>query len=409
MTAQTVTGVDLARDRVAAWCGWVMVAAAVLIPPLAWLCQLAFAPLLALMGLLCLPAVHIEDEDRPMLIVLLGALVWAAASSTWSPYQPRGLERNTLLQIALSVPLFWSAVCGARRAEPRLNALALRILAWGLALFAAVLLADVVVNGRIYQALHQTFYQPMQLDIAQNALAHAITVLAVLWPAVLVGGLRRRLDLIPLGLAVAAAILGGHLFRGDSPVFAAPLSAVVILAVWRWPSGGPRWLAAKIALASLAMPGLVWAVRASGRYVRLEHVAPPSWAVRMSYWSHAIDWIADRPVRGWGFDASRAMGPGIQLHPHNAALQIWLELGLVGAVAAAAFWALSLTRLSRRSPDLAMAGVAGSAVAFVFIAWLNYGAWQGWWLAVGGLVPVLAAMLANREPKAKSTRAPISR
>jgi len=167
-------------------------------------------------------------------------------------------------------------------------------------------------------------------------------------------------------------------------------------------------MAAGAATVCFVMPGLVWLVRASGDYGVLEIHAPASWAVRMSYWSHTVDWILARPVRGWGLDASRVMGPGITLHPHNGALQIWLELGLVGAVAAAVFWGLSLIRLERERPDLPMAGVAGSAAAFILFAWINYGLWQQWWMAVGVLIPVLAAMLSNREARAKSTRAPIS-
>ena len=39
------------HDRVAAWCGWVVVGASALVPLIAWLSPLGFAPLLALMGL----------------------------------------------------------------------------------------------------------------------------------------------------------------------------------------------------------------------------------------------------------------------------------------------------------------------------------------------------------------------
>jgi O-antigen ligase len=344
-----------------------------------------------------------SDEDRPLLMVLLGALVWAAVSTLWSPYHPKSPDRSVALQLALALPLTWSAVCGARRADPRLSALALRILGWGLALFAAVLLADVAVNGRFYHALHVRFYEPMRLDEAQNALAHASTALAVLWPVALASRLRGRLDLARLVVAAVGTALAAHVFRGDAPLYAAVLAVGAIGLVRRWPAGGPRLLAAGVAAVGFAMPALVWAVRESGDYIQLERFSPPSWAARMTYWSHAIDWIFDRPLRGWGLDASRAMGPGIQLHPHNAALQVWLELGLIGAVAAAVFWALSLLRLARERPDGRAAAVAGSVAAFVFISWVNYGAWQAWWLAVGGLIPVIAALHARSDPTAKST------
>lgn len=393
----------MVRDRLGAWCGWVMVGASVLIPLVAWLSPLGFAPLLALMGLLCLPAVRMTDEDRPLAIVLLGALVWGAVTTTWTPFHPKPGGHNVIVELAFALPLFWSAVCGARRADPRLNELALRIMSWGLAAFGLILLVDTFTGARFYQTLHERFLAPIRIDLAQTNVAHSSFVLAVLWPAVLVGGLRRFWHLGLLAMAIAGTVLSAHAFGADAPVLAFPLAAVAMLVVWSWPQVGPRLIAASAAAVSFAMPGIIWLVRASGDYGVLERDVQASWAARMSYWSHTIDWIFAQPVRGWGLDASRAMGPGITLHPHNGALQVWLELGLVGAVAAAAFWGLSLLRLERDRPDLSMAAIAGSAVTFILFAWINYGQWQLWWVALGALIPVLAAMLENRSDIAKST------
>jgi O-antigen ligase len=396
-----------AGGRLASWCGWVMVGAAVLIPLLGWLSPLGFAPLLALMGLLCLPAIRLTDEDRPVAIVLLGLLVWAAVSSTWSPYHPKSGGHTVVLEVALGLPLFWSAICGARRADPRLNTLALKVLAWGVALFGAILLVETFTGAGLYRRLHEAYYQPIRIDLAQSNVAHSSFVLALLWPAVLVGGLRRSWQVPLLLIAVAGTVLAAHAFLADAPVFALPLSAMTMLVVWLLPSLGPRLMGIAVAAVGFLMPALVWGVRATGDYGKLEQDVQLSWSARMSYWSHTLDWIRAQPVRGWGVDASRAMGPGIQLHPHNGALQVWLELGLIGAVAAAAFWALSLMRLSRSEPDVGMTGVAGSVAAYVLFAWINYGLWQQWWLALGALIAVLAAMLDNRADIPKSTLSPI--
>jgi O-antigen ligase len=146
----------------------------------------------------------------------------------------------------------------------------------------------------------------------------------------------------------------------------------------------------------LCAPLVVWAVRESGDYSSIQHAIPLSWSIRMSYWSHAIDWISDKPLRGWGLDASRMFSPGIVLHPHDGPLQVWLELGLVGAVAAAVFWAISLVRLASPAPSLAKAAVAGSATVYLLFGALNFGVWQEWWLGLGALVVMLAGMLSER-------------
>ncbi|MDB5449593.1 MAG: hypothetical protein JWQ46_2456 [Phenylobacterium sp.] len=403
MTATAAGEVRAARDIVGVWCGCVLLAAVVLIPILGWLAPLGFAGLLALMGLLSLPAIRMTDEDRPVLIVLLAALVWAAVSTTWSPYHPKNAATSTVLKLAFMLPLGWSAVCGARRADPRLRSLALRILIWGLALFGAVLLVESLTGAELYRRLHVAFYEPIRTDLAQSNVAHATFVLAVLWPAALIGGLRTRREAWLLVPILAGTLLAAHQFKGDAPVIAVPLAAVVALAVWRWPSAAPKALAGLAAVLFIAMPGIVWAVRATGDYGAIEGDIPLSWSMRMGYWSHAIDWIRDRPLRGWGLDASRMMGPGIQLHPHNGELQVWLELGAVGAVAAAAFWWLSLSRLTRPASDREAAGVAASASVFLLFGTLNFGIWQEWWLGLGGLVAVLAAMHGPRPAARTST------
>jgi len=406
--AAASSAVKPAGDRLGVWCGWVLVGAAALVPLVGWLSPLGFAALLALMGLLCLPAIRMSEEDRPVLIVLLGALVWAAVSTTWSPQRPKPGGHGAILEIALALPLYWSAVCGARRADPRLKRLALQVLTWGLAAFGAVLLADTFADARIYRGLHEAYYEPIRPDLARSNVAHTTFVLAVLWPVTLVGGLRRFLSLTPLALAISGTVAAAYAFGSDAPILAFPLSAAAILLVWLLPRLGPQLMALGAAAVGFLMPAIIWLVRSQSDYARIEQGVQLSWSARMSYWSRTVDWILQRPLKGWGLDASRAMGPGIGLHPHNGALQVWLELGFVGAVAAAAFWGLSLVRLSRERPNLAMSGLAGSVVVFLLFSWINYGLWQQWWLALGALVAVVAAMLDDQGGTPKSTFGPIS-
>jgi O-antigen ligase len=398
----------LGRDGLGLWCGWVLVGAAVLTPLLAWLGPLGFAPLLALMGLLSLPALRIGDEDRPVAVVLLAALVWAGISTVWSPYHPEGLENGAALKLAFELPLFWAAVCGARRADPKVARLALIVLAWGLAALGLLLVAEAATGGEIYRRVHETFYEPIRPDLAAKNLGQATFALALLWPVAAAGGVlagMTRWLALPMAVGTVAAAL---VFQSDAPAISVALAVLVGLAAWRWPRGTPKILAAVAAVLFLAAPAVVWAVREFADYAAIEAKLPLSWSMRMGYWSHAADWISDHPLRGWGLDASRAFGPGIQLHPHNGALQVWLELGALGAVAAAAFWWLSLRRLARPTPDLAAAAVAASAAVYLLFGVLNFGVWQEWWLALGALVAVLGATLAPQQAAQASTKAPVS-
>ncbi len=155
-------------------------------------------------------------------------------------------------------------------------------------------------------------------------------------------------------------------------------------------------LAAGSAIFFLLTPTIVWLLRQTGIFAKAEAAAPLSWSQRMGYWRHAVGWIGDHPLRGWGLDASRMFAPGIQLHPHDAALQIWLELGVIGAVAATVFWVTVFLRMVRTKPDAGVAASAASAVGFLVIAAVSFGVWQEWWLGVGAFATSVCAVLLRQ-------------
>lgn len=393
--------------RLDTWCGGVLVGAAALTPLLAWLAQLGFAPLLALAGLLMLPALRLRAEDRPVLVALLVAVAWAAVSTTWSPHTPKSPEDSTALKLALQLPLYWSAIQGARRASPRLRNLALQILAWGLAALGLMLIVEAFTGAGVYQALHGRLLEPIRPDLAARNLGRATFVLALLWPLAAVGAMRGGASgWLAVPMAVGT-VVGAVAFNADAPAIAVALAAVVGLAVLRWPADAPKALGGLAAVLFIVMPAVVLAGRAAAQALSITPGLPLSWAMRLGYWSHAADWIGDHPLRGWGLEASREFGPGIVLHPHNSPLQVWLELGAAGALMAAAVWWLALSRLTRDKPDLIAAAAAASAMVYLLFGAVNFGVWQEWWLAVAALCVALAGAIKGQNLLRPSTRDPI--
>lgn len=387
---------DGRRDGLGVWCGGVLVGMAGLAPILGWIWPLGFPGLIALAGLLCLPALRITDEDRPAALILFATLIWAAVSTTWSPYHPGKPVNSTILKLALQLPLYWSAVSAARRADPGLRALAVKVLAWGCAAFGVILLAETATRGALYETLH-VLYEPIRPDLAEANLGHSTFVLGLLWPVAAYGAPGRARPWLALAMAAGTGA-AAFAFGSDAPVIGVVLAPVTAGLVMRWPRTAPKVLGAIAAVLFLTMPAIIWAVRRTGDYEAIQHAIPLSWSLRMGYWSHAIDWIRQAPLRGWGLDASRMFGPGIKLHPHNGELQIWMELGVVGAVAAAAFWWTTLSRLARPRPSLLIAAAAASAMVYLLFGTLNFGLWQEWWLAVGGLVALMVQL--NAAPRA---------
>jgi O-antigen ligase len=161
---------------------------------------------------------------------------------------------------------------------------------------------------------------------------------------------------------------------------------------------GPRLLAGLSAGGVLLAPVLVKGAFTLGLDERLSPLLSESWLQRLGYWSKAVEWIWARPLPGWGLDASRAFGPGIQLHPHNAPLQIWMELGLIGAVAAAIVWASIFSGLSRPVRTPAAAAAAAAATAYLVFGAVSFGVWQPWWLALGALSALACILVLRARP-----------
>ena len=388
--------------RLALWCGWVLALIFVITPPFAWLGSRGFSTLVALLGLLTLPALRVREEDRPAAIAVLVLVIWAVGSSVWSPFVPKKLGENTAIKLVLEAVLYASAISAARVASPTSRVWALRALVWGMALLGLLLLVEGLTGAALYQALRTAGHDPIRPDLAVRNTARALFILALFAPSALVAatrvGGRPRLRLALVGLPILAGLVWPSIaFSYDAPLVALVASAVAALIVWAWPTWGPRLLAAVAAAFFLGAPALVWGVRQLGWYDPLAAHVSLSWSQRLGYWRHAQDWITDHPLRGWGLDASRMFSPGIHLHPHDAALQIWLELGLIGAVAAAVLWAAVLAGMSRPRRDPAMAASAATAFAYLTFDAFSFGVWQEWWLALGALACAACAAL-QRQP-----------
>lgn len=394
----------IAQPRLAAWCGWVIAAIFLLTPLVGWAAPKTFAPLAAIAGLLCLPNFRIRDEDRPAAIAILVMGIWAAGSMVWSPFTPRNFGQATGLKLLAEAVLFGAAITGARGASPKPRLWMLRFLAWGMALLGAVMMAEAATGAGIYRAMRDAIHDPIRPDLGVKNVAQALFVLAVFTPAAMVAAVRVGGGWwlwIPMVVGIAWPSIA---FGYDATLLALVASLVVMGLVLLWPRTAPRVLAGAVATFFLAAPLAVWGMRRLGWYDRLAADVSLSWSQRMGYWRHAQDWIGDHPLRGWGIDASRMFAPGIRLHPHDAALQIWLELGLIGAMAAAVLWVAILAGLSRPRPDAAVAAGAGCAVAYLTFNAVSFGVWQEWYLGLGALVCAACAALMRQPARGEHPR-----
>jgi len=148
----------------------------------------------------------------------------------------------------------------------------------------------------------------------------------------------------------------------------------------------------------LVLPWLMRAWAADGVFRSLRAHLPASWAARLDIWTFASARMAEKPVFGWGLDASRTFQDLIPLHPHDAALQLWLELGVFGAVLGALIWAFIFWRFAEAAPRQRLYAAAGCATAWstLIIGAFSFSLWQEWWICLAALAFAACAVLSRQ-------------
>lgn len=395
-----MTDGEVREGRIAAWCGWVWTGVAATLPLLVWAWPLGFQVAVPAAGLLCLPALRVERRDGLWIVPLALLTGWALLASTWSPYEPPDLEHNTAAKLALQLPVYIWAIMGARAAGAAGRARALAVLGWASLPAAVLILIEAASGAALYQALKVAIGDPIRPDLAARNVAQGVFVLAAVgWLGL--AGLPRRIAPMAAVLLAAAVLAGGIMLRADAPVLALALSAITAAVVWRFPRGGPTGLAAGLGGLTLATPLILAGLHETGLLDALKGPAPLSWEQRLSYWQLTLAAIGQNPWIGMGLDGGRVV-MGEALHPHSTSLQLWLELGAIGAALAAWAWAAILLGLRRSAPSLVAPLAAAAATAYFVFGAFNFGVWQEWWLALGVFAGAFSALAWRNSPPVAS-------
>ena len=340
----------------------------------------------------------------------IGLFGWAATTALWAPEPLRALGTAAQLGgfVALGAAAARVVAQDSEAAKRRLMLAAVLGLGTGLALAAA----DAATGNSVRAAVRVLQAAPANLSFGLKPAASAMALwlpLAAAAPiapwlrgCLLVAG-AGVLVLLPgeaAKLAVLAALLAGTVAAWRLRFTAIALGTAVAATVVIMP----------IALGPMLAPGVP-----AGELA-------PSAAHRLLIWDFVVTRIAERPLLGWGMEASRAIpghrdppspatlarfgldGPTaaawlagaelLPLHPHNGALQLRLELGWPG-VAIAAMLAVLLGAACRNAPAVAM--LAAGAVTTM----LSFGTWQEWWVGAELLAVAAAAGIPRGAARGK--------
>lgn len=187
---------------------------------------------------------------------------------------------------------------------------------------------------------------------ANNLAILALLALIVLALRLADGEIRRRWAVLWL------AVAGLTLLLADSATVTIVLVAVAlitgcVLALRRVSSESAHVVASSViavVVAAVAAVGVIWREAIFGLLGRSDDLTG-----RIGIWQNVVELAAQRPVAGWGWAGfwmpwadpfnSLAFVEGVrQLQAHNAWLDVWLQLGIVGVLVLAALVLRTLTR-----------------------------------------------------------------
>jgi exopolysaccharide production protein ExoQ len=383
----------------AAWCEAGLNLSALTLPPLLALVPHGAAPLAAFAGLCAagLVAAHPPYEFPPLRrpAAILGALLlWGALSAAWSIDPWRSLVIAARLAGLFAAALALAAAANRVAAPQRLTL----CLFAGTAIGIALALYDLATAGGLSEHLSIRAFNRARL----NQIAAWLALLVLPATALLLCRGRKLLALAAGSIMAAAVYTLDDTTAKIALALSLPAAALLYL---------QRGAVARIA-AVLAMLAILSAPLTLPRLARLPSVFATvdafkdSAGHRLLIWSFTGDRIAEHPLAGWGLDSARAIPGGkveirpgqdrLPLHPHDAALQLWLELGAPGAALFALLLGLLWLRLGEAPwPRLYAAAAGGSLTAGLAIALSGWGIWEEWWLGTLALALFATRVMAR--------------
>ena len=386
------------------WTGNVAILALFLIPGFGLYLPNGLVVVLAVCALVCLLELlktrRWPGFNKPWIWLLPILSLWSAITAFWAQDSTLAIQGMAQLSgltliaiLLLASPIMLTAMDKDR---------AVKAYILGVIVAASMLTFDSLTHMRLAGWFRNyDVTDGLQLELAQRSLNRGIALLGFYMPITFFLIWRYPQPVwrwAGLLFSLIAAVLS--LTWGKDAVLLSFLTAGLLAALSLLPARiGRTLVVAGFAVALLAGPLVARLIPSSPQSVWEEFRDwPPSLQHRMVIWKFTADKIAERPLIGWGMNSAKiipggdtdySVGSGqgelqwraLPLHPHNAILQWWLELGAVGALLAGALVVtiiFMIWNLPDRFTRMTASACLGSAIT---ISLLSYGAWQSWWLA----------------------------
>lgn len=385
-------------------------AAAALIGPLAYLLvprwgTAGLVILTVTIGVSCLMSPGLRLHlPRPALIWLTGFSAVCALSAAWAVMPGRSLNLTLSLTGLLfcwilctsNIPAFADETTGLRRLQ-----------SFGLLLLFAAATFEFLTDGFLTRHFRNFTGGPghWYSHEASRGLAYGLTLLGPVLAACLMQR-QRAMPAILLGATCAAVLAGNH-----AASKLALVACLVLLAAGYLQPRLAIWLFfGSLALVTLAMPAI--------SNLLFNPASPPAQFYtldtlsvyhRLAIWRHASDAINIAGPFGLGLDGFRFLPSApvdyfgtiynlVNLHPHNIALLVRVELGWPGMLLLLTLYA-GIARLLwlRHQQRLFVGGALAAIGVFALYLFVSFSPWQNWLLSAMGMAALFSVALLQPE------------
>lgn len=277
------------------------------------------------------------------------------------------------------------------------------------------------INGEL-QHLHESefrkAYGDVVIRITSAALNRNLSLLMLLfWPALFLAINFTKSMMAPfvapvIVVAAAIAIFLGH---SQTAQIALVLSTCAFFISKFWPS-----LTHRVILSAWCIAVILALPLSSAPYKYGLHTSESissSFRDRMIIWDTTVEQARKTPILGIGIRSTRIRGKEFNktqikipnqelhrrlgLHTHNQFLQIWFELGVVGALFILAI-GIGLLRAIQKMNPIARPYIYAAFVSACFVAAFGWGLWQTWLLSGYALSVMLARFASEYADRVKT-------
>ena len=331
---------------------------------------------------------QIKSHTPKLLFLIISLLfLWSFISNIWSPEQEYWTSVKTFLIIYLGLFL----AINIFNLIDKNKTLLLYSLIIALAIMSIIFLFESISNGMIIKNLIDINNSQVLEKIARGTVVLSILATPI---SIFIFSKNKKIGLLcysiffisVLALPMTAALIGiilGLVFSILTLLFANKFNYTFFVLISTYIISAP-FISSEILTISN--------IRESNIHLNSPHEH------RIGIWEYSSKAVIANLPLGLGFDSSRYLGSkndkielmrkdesyapdALPLHPHNAVIQIWLELGIIGIfLLLALFFELikKVNQINCKYEKAIFMSLFGSVIPPLI---LNFGIWQAWWLS----------------------------